>query len=126
MQDGRLVSELLIDYQLSDDPTLLPVEMGSRDVLSGDQKNYDDYTIEVPQAPPFYVARKSCLWLSGDRVKCENYSRCSFSQSTGSSVIASFGLQGHEQKENLGKTRLESQGHLKVVYQLTGPPIGLK
>jgi hypothetical protein len=126
MQDGRLVSELLLDYQLSDDSILRLVEMGSLDVLSGDQKWYDDYTIEVPEAPPFYVVRKSCLWLSGDRVKCENFSRCSFSQSTGSSVIASFGLQGHEEKENPGRTRRESQGHLKAAYQLTGPPTGLK
>ena len=125
LESGRLQSELILDYSIVSDPLIHTIEIDSGGVESGNAKDWGTYDISVSKPPLFHSVRKECVWTTGDRTQCvqNNYATCKLNPTSEDEASATFALQGHS--ESPGARNL-SVGHLRVAYQLTGPPVALK
>jgi hypothetical protein len=113
-ENGVASGELTVDYSILNDPALKTVEIDSGNVEGANGSDSTIYDIGLGKAPASAVLRKACVWLSGDRVKCEEYSTCKWKSQKTDATTATFTLQGHDEAQ--GDRKL-SIGHLKVAYQ---------
>jgi len=120
MNEVDPVAVISIDYLLL--PNLLPITLSSGSVPNGDGNAYSlttldgiGYKVASGPAPPHYMLRHACHWLTGDRV-CGSYSHCDWiGQPSREGAAFHFTLQGHN--ESTPHTRY-SEGHLGLLYEV--------
>lgn len=126
LEDGKIVSELLVDYSIIEDSNLKVMEFTTGSLNSGSNDQKAHYTIVNGKAPRFYAVSKSCLWVTGNR-NCASFADCIWRSTAADNVTAEIALQGHDEKDSgLPYGIGQSAGHVRIAYEVRNPPPSLE
>ena len=126
LDDGQIVSQLLIDYSILEDSNIKLMEFTTGLLNSGPNDQKIHYDIINGKAPRFYAVAKGCLWLTGNR-SCVSFADCIWKSTAADNVTAVMGPQGHDEKNSgLPYGIGQSAGHVRIAYEVRNPPPSLE